>query len=48
MLSLGLLIVTTYLIISLAGRFFRADNLLSGASFKWDRLLKGWRGETGS
>ena len=48
LLSLGLLLITTYLIISLAGRFFRADNLLSGASFKWDRLLKGWRGDSGT
>lgn len=47
LLSLGLLVVTAYLVISLAGRFFRADNLLSGASFKWDRLAKGWRAESG-
>jgi ABC-2 type transport system permease protein len=43
LLSLAGLAVTTYLIISLAGRFFRAENLLSGASLNVRRFLKGWK-----
>ena len=42
--SLAGLALTTYLTISLAGRFFRADNLLSQDSFNWRRLATGWRG----
>jgi ABC-2 type transport system permease protein len=34
---------TTYLTVLWAGRFFRADNLLSNASFNWRRLATGWR-----
>lgn len=36
--SLGGLAVTAYLIILLAGRFFRADTLLSGAAIEWRRV----------
>lgn len=42
-LSLLGLAVTAYLFVILAGRFFRADNLLSQASFNWRRLATGWR-----
>jgi ABC-2 type transport system permease protein len=35
--------LTAYLFVVLAARFFRPGNLLSGASFSWQRLLKGWR-----
>ncbi len=34
---------TTYLMVLWAARFFRADNLLSHASFNWRRLATGWR-----
>jgi ABC-2 type transport system permease protein len=37
------LAVTAYLFVVLAGRFFRAGNLLSLASFSWRRLATGWR-----
>ena len=43
-LSLGLLALTTYGFILLAGRCFRTDNLLSDASLNVKRLLTGWRG----
>ncbi len=43
--SLAGLALTTYLTISLAARFFRADNLLSQDSFNWRRLATGWRGD---
>jgi ABC-type Na+ efflux pump permease subunit len=43
LLSLTGLAVTTYLSVVLAGRFFRAGNLLSDASFGWRRLASGWR-----
>jgi ABC-2 type transport system permease protein len=43
LVSLGALGLTTYLVISLAGRFFRAGNLLSDASFSWKRLATGWK-----
>ena len=42
-LSLGLLALTTYGFVLLAGRFFRTDNLLSDASLNVKRLLTGWR-----
>jgi ABC-2 type transport system permease protein len=42
-LSLSGLAVTACLFVILAGRFFRADNLLSQASFDWRRLATGWR-----
>jgi ABC-2 type transport system permease protein len=41
--SLAGLALTTYLFIVLAGRFFRAGNLLSDAPFSWRRLMTGWR-----
>ncbi len=40
---LGLLI-TTYLLVLLAARLFRADTLLSSASLNWGRLIKEARG----
>jgi ABC-2 type transport system permease protein len=43
LLGLGLLAVTAYLFISLAARFFKADNLLSGASIQWRRLVSEFR-----
>ena len=43
-LSLGGLAVTTYLLVLLAARFFRADNLLSHASLSWGRLIREVRG----
>jgi ABC-2 type transport system permease protein len=43
LLSLAGLALTTYLFVVLAGRFFRAGNLLSDASFNWRRLASGWR-----
>ncbi len=41
--SLAGLALTTYLFITMAGRFFRAGNLLSQESFNWRRLATGWR-----
>jgi len=41
--SLAGLALTTYLMVVLAGRFFRASNLLSDAPFNWRRLATGWR-----
>ena len=41
--SLAGLALTTYLMVILAGRFFRAGNLLSDASFSLRRLATGWR-----
>jgi ABC-2 type transport system permease protein len=41
--SLTGLAVTTCLMVVLAGRFFRAGNLLSDAPFNWRRLATGWR-----
>jgi ABC-2 type transport system permease protein len=43
LLSLAGLALTTYLFVGLAGRFFRAGNLLSNASFNWRRMASGWR-----
>ena len=42
-LSLFGLLVTTFLVVILAGRFFSSGNLLSNASFSWRRLATGWR-----
>jgi ABC-2 type transport system permease protein len=39
LVGLLLLAGTAYLFISLAARFFKADNLLSGASIQWKRLV---------
>lgn len=41
--SLAGLTLTTALLINWAGRFFRADHLLSFESFNWRRLLTDWR-----
>jgi len=41
LLGVGL---TTYLMVLLAGRIFRADTLLSSASFKWKRVFTELRG----
>jgi len=41
--SVAGLALTTYLMVVLAARFFRADNLLSDAPFSWRRLATGWR-----
>ena len=41
--SLAGLVLTAYLFIVLAGRLFRAGNLLSMESFNWRRLAAGWR-----
>jgi ABC-2 type transport system permease protein len=43
LVSLAGVALTAYLFIALAGRFFRAGNLLSSASFSWRRLATGWR-----
>jgi ABC-2 type transport system permease protein len=43
LISLAGVALTAYLFIALAGRFFRAGNLLSDASFSWQRLATGWR-----
>jgi ABC-2 type transport system permease protein len=43
LLSLAGVGLTAYLFILLAGRFFRAGNLLSDAPFSWRRLATGWR-----
>jgi hypothetical protein len=37
------LALTTYLMVALAARFFRAGNLLSDASFSLRRLVTVWR-----
>jgi ABC-2 type transport system permease protein len=42
-ISLVGLIVTTYLFVALAGRFFKAGNLLSTEAFNWQRFINGWR-----
>lgn len=41
--GLVLLAITTYLVILLAARFFRADNLLSGTALNFKRLVAGFR-----
>ena len=41
--SLAALVVTTYLFVLLAARFFQAGNLLSSAAFSWKRFATGWR-----
>ncbi|MCA9935351.1 MAG: ABC transporter permease [Ardenticatenaceae bacterium] len=43
-ISLGGLALTTYGLVLLAARFFRADTLLSDASFDWRRLFTAFRG----
>jgi ABC-2 type transport system permease protein len=44
LISLAGLAVTAYVFILLAGRFFRAGNLLSQQAFSWQRLATAWRG----
>ncbi len=46
--SLVGLAVTTYLLVLLAARFFRADTLLSTASLSWGRIFKELRGRGAS
>jgi ABC-2 type transport system permease protein len=43
LISLAGLALSAYLFIVLAGRFFRAGNLLSHDSFNWRRLATGWK-----
>ena len=45
LVSLAGLIVTAYIFVVLAARFFQAGNLLSDARFSWKRLFTEWRGE---
>ena len=42
--ALAGLIVTAYLFVLLAARFFRADTLLSNASISWGRIASELRG----
>jgi ABC-2 type transport system permease protein len=42
-LSLSLLAVTAYLVLSVATRFFQPKNLLSVAEFSWRRFATAWR-----
>jgi ABC-2 type transport system permease protein len=42
LVGLVLLAGTTYLVILLAARFFRADNLLSNTALEWKRLIAGF------
>jgi ABC-2 type transport system permease protein len=44
LLSLGGLAITTYIVVTLAARFFRPHHLLSTSGFNWKRLATGWRG----
>jgi ABC-type Na+ efflux pump permease subunit len=37
------LVFTAYFMLQLAGRFFRADNLLSDRAFSWHLLATGWK-----
>ena len=43
LISLTGLAIIAYLVITLAGRFFSSDSLLSTASFSWRRMLTGWQ-----
>jgi ABC-2 type transport system permease protein len=43
LVSLAGLALTTYACLSLAARFFRSGNLLSGESFSWARFARAWR-----
>ncbi len=45
LVSLAGLVVTAYIFVVLAARFFQAGNLLSDARFSWRRLFTEWRGE---
>jgi len=41
--SLFLLLITVYVVLMMATRFFQPQNLLSQAQFSWRRLATGWR-----
>jgi ABC-type Na+ efflux pump permease subunit len=43
LLSVVGLAITTYFVVILAARFFKAGNLLSTDSFNWRRFATGWR-----
>jgi ABC-2 type transport system permease protein len=43
LLGLAFLVITTYLVVLLAARFFRADNLLSESALGWKRLVAEFR-----
>jgi ABC-2 type transport system permease protein len=43
LLSLFLLLVTVYVVLMMATRFFQPQNLLSQAEFSWRRLATAWR-----
>ncbi len=43
LLSLGLVAATSYALVMLSARFFRADTLLSGAPISLQRLREGLR-----
>jgi ABC-2 type transport system permease protein len=43
LLSVTGLAITTYFVVVLAARFFRAGNLLSTEAFNWRRFASGWR-----
>jgi ABC-2 type transport system permease protein len=43
LLSLAGVAATAYVFVVLAGRFFRAGNLLSQQAFSWRRMLTAWR-----
>jgi ABC-2 type transport system permease protein len=43
LLSLAGLVLTAYVMVSLAGRFFRPHNLLSTTAFNWRRFATAWR-----
>ncbi len=43
LVSLAGLIVTAYVFVVIAARFFQAGNLLSDARFSWKRMFTGWR-----
>jgi hypothetical protein len=43
LLSLLLLLITTYAVLMMASRFFHPQNLLSTAQFSWRRFAVAWR-----
>ena len=43
LLSLLMLLLTTYAVLMMASRFFHPQNLLSQAQFSWRRLVTAWR-----
>ena len=44
-LSIVGLVITAYLVMRLAGKFFQAGNLLSTTAFSYKRLISGWKNE---